>query len=242
MAAVVSTLWYVDAPDPAAVLRNSTPDRDTAHALVTRLHPDRHVTAGGRATLAQVAAGKGPDDTEFDDNTVFVGSFPGVTVVCSRELIHRRPSAVDANWLHTLASENTYLIVSDAAGGWGSFAAWERGTLRRAFGAGAIEFYEDEGIPFLWERPYWSGEHPMRWPAGSVPHPEALPFHPRRLVEAANAAWLGFRYVGRTEGEPEPSGIDVWSFILHRPGEATPPAAPAGQQPTRSWWRRAVGL
>lgn len=219
-----------------------TPDRDTAHALLARLYPDRHATAVGRATLAQVAGGKGSDDAEFDDDTVFVGSFPGVTVVCSRELTHRRPSAVGVNWLHTLASENIYLIVSDAAGGWGSFGAWEQGTLRRAFGAGAIEFYEDEGIPFLWERPYWSGEHPMRWPADAVPHPEALPFHPRRLVEAANAAWLGFRYVGRGDGEPAPADIEVWSFALHRPGEPVPPTASTAQQTKRSWWRRAAGL
>lgn len=229
MSATLSTLWFVDDPEPAAVLRGSTPERDTAHALLARLYPDLRSTPLGRVSLRQATR-------EAADGTVFVGSFPGVTVVCSTDLAFRRPSSLPDSTVHTLACEHTYLIVSDAPGSWGAFGAWHRGTPRRAFGAGAVEFFEDDGLPFLWERPFWSGEYPIRWPAGVPPHPQALPFHPRRLVEAANAAWLGFRYVGCLDDEPRPEEIEVWAFTLRDPTGSEPVAAPAPRR--RRWWRR----
>ncbi|MEE2033212.1 DUF6928 family protein [Rhodococcus chondri] len=236
MPASVSTLWYVDAPDPAAVLRTARPDCGAAQRLLQRLFPEQNADPVGRVSLRRAAGGS--DDADGGAAQVFVGSYPGVTVVCSRDLMFRRPSTLPERWIHTLASEQTYLVVSDPPGAWGAFGAWERGTLRRSFGASPVEFFEDEGIPFVWERPFWAGDHPISWPAHIAPHPQALPFHPRRLVDTANAAFLGYRYVGRTDGELDPDDVEVWGFALRSQDEPDPP--PSGTAPVRHrWWRRA---
>lgn len=235
MASCVSTLWYVDAPDPATVLREFQPDCDAAQALLGRLYPDHRSTPLARVPLTEAVRGEDPTGPQ----RVFVGSYPGVTVVCAGGFSLRTPSALPPQWRQTPASEHTFLVVSDAPGAWGAFAAWECGTLRRAFGANTVEFFEDEGVPFEWERPYWAGEHPIRWPVDITPPPQSLPFHPRKLVEEANAAWLGFRYVGRPAHEPDPTDIEVWGFEVHGPGEPAPDPAPT---PPSSWWRRVTRL
>ncbi|WP_241385745.1 DUF6928 family protein [Rhodococcus sp. CH91] len=228
MSASVSTLWYVDAPDPAAVLREFSPDRDAAHALLSRLFPDRRVDPGECVPLTD--AGGHEEDAE----RIWVGSYPGVTVVSGPRFRLRRPSELPSMWLRTPASERTYLLASDPPGAWGSFAAWECGRLRRAFGASTVEFFEDDGLPFVWERPFWAGEHPLRWPPDVPPPPQSLPFHPRKLVEEAHGAWLGFRYVGRRDTEPDPREIRMWSFALRSPVlRVSVPAAPR-----IAWWRR----
>ncbi len=233
MASIVSALWHVDAPDPAAVLRDSQPDPAVSRALLGRLFPGRRPVALDRVPLTHAVQGGDPERQQ-----VFVGSYPGVTVVCSGELHLRTPSALPLRWRQTLAAEHTFLTVSDPPGAWGAFAAWERGVLRRAFGADTVEFFEDEGVPFAWEHPFWAGRHPIRWPADFTPPPHSLPFHPRRLVEQANAAWLGFRYVGRVGSEPDPADIEVWGFDLLDKDEAvTPP-----RRARSSWWRRGAAL
>lgn len=234
MAASVSTLWYVDAPEPAAVLRSAHPARDSAQALVGRLYPHLNSVPLERVPLAEAVAGAEPD-------RVHVGSYPGVTVVCSPDLHQRRPSSIPETWTHTLGSENTYLIRSDPPRAWGAFAQWHHGELRRAFSATTVDIFEDHGVPFVWERPYWAGDHPVRWPVDIPPPPQALPFHPRRLVETANDAWLGFRYIGGDPGGLTPAGIEVWRFGLYRDGEIPPgtsdPAPPRVRR-GRRWWHR----
>ena len=229
MSATVSTLWYVDAPDPVAVLREFSPDRDAARALLSRLVPEFQVDPGARVPLAD-AGGTGEDDGAEQFR---VGSYPGVTVVSSPRFALRHPSELPTMWLRTPAAERTCLLASDPAGAWGSFAVWECGRLRRGFGANTVEFFEDQGIPFVWERPFWAGEHPLRWPPNVPPPPESLPFHPRKLVEEAHGAWLGFRYVGRRDDELDPRNIDTWSFTLRTPVPQI--SVPA---PKTSWWRR----
>lgn len=233
MAASVSTLWYVDAPEPAMVLRSAHPDRDSAHALVGRLYPNLNSVPMQRVPLVEAAACAEPD-------RVYVGSYPGVTVVCSPDLPQRQPSETPETWTHTLGSEHTYLIRSDPPRAWGAFAQWHHGELRRAFSATTVDIFEDHGVPFVWERPFWAGDHPVRWPVHLPAPPQALPFHPRRLVETANDSWLGFRYIGAGTGGLDPAGIEVWRFGLYRDGE-TPPATPDSVTPgeqRRRWWHR----
>ncbi|UYP19705.1 hypothetical protein OED52_03850 [Rhodococcus sp. Z13] len=258
MAAAVSTLWYVDSPVPAATLREFEPDRDAARALLTRLFPDRRADPLDCVPLTEAAG-----TLDGDEERICVGSYPGVTVVSSPRFALKQPSALPEMWLHTPAADRTLLLVSDPPGAWGAFAMWERGRLRRAFGANTVEFFEDRGLPFVWEGPYWGGEHPLRWPPNVTPPPASLPFHPRKLVEEAHAAWLGFRYVGRRDDEPDPAEFRVWRFALRahdaplpappvepRPVSVTEPEtvsevtsvpeAGTAPEPRASWWRRLV--
>ncbi len=78
--AKVSTIWYVDVPDPAAVLRgHPDPDPGAAQQLASRLYPDLVATPTGPVPLVEAA--------RLDAaGTVHIGSYPGVTVVCGPDL------------------------------------------------------------------------------------------------------------------------------------------------------------
>ncbi|OZF56391.1 hypothetical protein CH293_04210 [Rhodococcus sp. 14-2470-1b] len=221
MGVKVSTIWYTDAPDPASLLRETTAsDHAAAAALVGRLIPDLTALATTQSPLPR-SAGVGPD-------SIFVGCYPGTTVVCSTNLSIAKPSLIPESWVRPLASERTYFVATDPENAWGAFAYWERGTLRRSFSATPIYIYEDLGLPLVWERPFWAGERPLIYPPGVLPDPQSLPFHPQEFAEAANAEWLGFRYTGAPRGDEfDPTPIPASGFALYTPGEEPAAEAPA---------------
>ncbi|MGY2020607.1 DUF6928 family protein [Nocardia gipuzkoensis] len=212
------SLWYVDTPDPVAVLRaNHDPDPRAALALARQLHEDRDVRPIMVGTLAGCA---GPENDE-----VYIGCFPGVTVLCSPQAARIHPTEIPELLVRPLASEHTYLVSFDIEHGWGAFAHWERGEFRRAFSSTRVNILEDEGLPLVWERPYWAGEHPVRWRAGELPDPHSLPFDPPGFADAANDEWLGFHYRGPVApGAIVPGDIPVCGFALHPKGELPDPA------------------
>ncbi|MGK8521933.1 DUF6928 family protein [Nocardia asteroides] len=219
MLSKASSLWYVDAPDPSAVLRgNHDPDPSAALALAKQLHEDRDVQPIMVGTLAGCT---GPDTDE-----VCIGCFPGVTVLCSAQAARVRPTRIPELLVRPLASEHTYLVSFDTEHGWGAFAHWERGEFRRSFSATRVNILEDEGLPLVWERPYWAGEHPVRWRAGELPDPQSLPFDPPEFADAANEEWLGFHHQGPSApGALEPGDIPVCKFALHPKGKMPAPAS-----------------
>ncbi|KAA0021205.1 DUF6928 family protein [Antrihabitans cavernicola] len=222
MAAKASTIWYVDAPDPHAVLReHPESDHDAAQALAGRLFPDRVAVP---TSSAPISAGAG-----VVANEIFIGCYPGVTVVCSPQLALPRPSEIPGGWIRPLASEQTFLIAFDARHEWGAFAIWERGALRRSFSATKVHIHEDLGLPLVWERPFWAGEFPIAHPPGVLPDPQSLPFDPQQFADAANRKWLTFGYQGDRTGALEPSAIVVTGFALYKEGEV-PTATPARHQ------------
>ncbi|RRQ28179.1 hypothetical protein DK926_09905 [Rhodococcus sp. Eu-32] len=235
MGAKASTIWYVDTPDPISVLRQTTSSHhDAATALVGSLFADKVAVPTQQAPISK-SASVGVDE-------VAVGSYPGVTVVCSTRIADASPASLSEHWSRPLASEKTYLIATDPETAWGAFAYWERGSLRRSFSATPIYIYEDIGLPLVWERPFWAGEHPLVYPPGVMPDPQSLPFHPQEFAEAANAHWLGFRYTGAPRGEEfDPNSLPVSGFSLYTPGEeptAAPAPAPASERSFKRWWRR----
>ncbi|MGQ4600280.1 DUF6928 family protein [Nocardia sp. R6R-6] len=208
MLSKASSLWYVDAPDPLAVLRaNHDPDPDAALALAKQLHADCDVRPIMVGTLAS-CAGPEPDQ-------VYIGCYPGVTVLCSAQVARAHPTAIPALLVRPLASEHSYLVSFDVRHGWGAFAHWERGELRRSFSSTRVNILEDEGLPLVWERPYWAGEHPVQWRAGELPDPQTLPFDPPDFADAANNEWLGFHYRAPAAGGAlVPGDIAVCGFAL----------------------------
>ncbi|MDV7357062.1 hypothetical protein R4282_29100 [Rhodococcus oxybenzonivorans] len=216
--AKVSTIWYVDTPDPVTVLRgHPQSDPDAAQALASRLYPDLVATPTGSASLSEASA-------VDQDGTVYIGCYPGVTVVCSADLTIPRPSTLPESWLPVSEFERIYYVASKPGLAWGSFAMWENGKMARSFSATPVHIHEDLGLPLVWERPYWAGEFPLRYPPGVLPDPQSLPFHPQQFAEGANRNWLGFRYTGpREDSELDPKSLPVIAFTVHRPGEG--PAA-----------------
>ncbi|WP_175647897.1 DUF6928 family protein [Nocardia donostiensis] len=208
MLAKASSLWYVDATDPAAVLRGGhDPDPAAAQTLARQLYPGLEVVPTKVASLGGCA---GPEVDE-----VYLGCFPGVTVVCSAQAMRVRPSSMPELLVRPRACEHTYLVSFDAAYGWGAFAHWERGELRRAFSSTRVYILEDVGLPLTWERPFWAGEHPVQWRPWDLPDPQALPFEPSDFAEAAGQEWLGFHFRAPTQdGEIAPGDIAVCGFTL----------------------------
>ncbi|WP_330228304.1 hypothetical protein OHA40_19305 [Nocardia sp. NBC_00508] len=222
MLSKASSLWYADAPNPLAVLRaNHDPDPEAALALAKQLHDDCDVRPIMVGTLAGCA---GPEAGQ-----VYIGCYPGVTVLCSAQAARIRPTEIPELLVRPLASEHTYLVSFDAGHGWGAFAHWERGELRRSFSSTRVNILEDEGLPLVWERPYWAGEHPVQWRAGELPDPQTLPFDPPDFADTANNEWLGFHYrAPAADGALVPGDVPICGFTLYPKGHAP---EPVGQAP-----------
>lgn len=213
-----AALWFVDAPDPVAVLRSGVQsDVDAASALARKLHPGLEPTLVGMAPLTAFAVAAEPD-------RVLIGCYPGITVVCASEPAAVRPSTLGEDWTTLVAAKHTLLVASEREHAWGAFAEWDSGNLKRSFSAGPTYIHEDEGLPFPWERPFWSGEHPLQFDGENYPDPQALPFHPQEFADAASAHWLGVRMIGGArDGDTDPASVLLCDFSMRDPNAAPPP-------------------
>ncbi|RDI20505.1 hypothetical protein DEU38_11654 [Rhodococcus sp. AG1013] len=201
-----STIWYVDATEPASVLRDAEPDRDAARDLVGQLHPGLEVSYLGDEPLTDAAK---PEAGE-----VIAGWYPGVVVVRTGESLPPVPSSLVEHWIHPTGFRHTYLCSSSPvtkAGSWGAFAHWDHGELKRSFSATPVHIIEDLGLPQVWERPFWAGEHPVRPSLDVLPDPQTLPFNPGEFAEAAPRGWLG--------DDLDPASITVSRFAVHPTGQ-----------------------
>ncbi|WP_227984479.1 DUF6928 family protein [Nocardia spumae] len=233
MPSTASSIWYVDDPDPAAVLRaHPDPDPEAAFALAKQLNPDHDVVPAASGSLKVWA---GPDP-----GTMYIGCFPGVTVVCTVQAARSHPTTLPELLIRPLASEHTYLVAYDAPLGWGAFAHWERGEFRRAFSATRVHIVEDEGLPLVWERSYWAGDHPVRLRPGDFPDPQILPFDAPEFADAANEQWLGFGYRdAASTAMVRPDEIAVCGFSLYPTGQApdtVPPELAVPAPASKRWF------
>ncbi|GAB2665787.1 hypothetical protein ABI214_08730 [Prescottella soli] len=201
-----STLWYVDAADPATTLRDATPDRDAAQALAVQLHPGLVATHLGDEFLSEA--------TSLEDGEIAVGCYPGVSVVRTGESLPPVPSSLVEHWIHPTGFRHTYLSSSSPvtkAGSWGAFAHWDGAELKRSFSATPVHIIENLGLPQVWERPFWAGERPARPFLDVLPDPQTLPFSPGEFAEAAPYAWLG--------EDLDPASITMSRFAVYPPGQ-----------------------
>lgn len=187
----VATFWYLATDDPAAPIRAGQPsDPGFARRLLSRLFPTVTVASLGAFPLNR-SASAGPGE-------IYVGSFPGLTVVQTPMEGPITPSATPESWLKLVKAPTILLFAQDAEDGVSGFARWESGRLVRAFAGADDRIVEDEGMPLPFERPYWAGEFPLDTATDT---PLALPFSPSSLLHAAHRDWLGF--------DLEPGGLDV---------------------------------
>nr|WP_127955576.1 hypothetical protein [Rhodococcus xishaensis] len=117
-------------------------------------------------------------------------------------------------WISPTGFRHTYLYSSSSvtgAGSWGVFAHWDGAELKRSFSATPINIVEDLGLPQVWERPFWAGEHPMQPSVDVLPDPQTLPFDPAEFAEAASRAWLG--------EDLDPASISVSRFAIYPAGD-----------------------
>ena len=192
---IAITLWFVTAEDPGAILREEPKaDRGFGRKYLAQLNPRWPITPIGQFPLNRSAPAS---EGEF-----YVAGFPGVTVVHTWLTDLRRLSDVDSRLLSSAPARDLYAFAVDEEAGFGGFAHWEDGVLKRSLCAVRDVMFEDVGLPEPFESPYWAGE--MHEQLGGL----SLPFDPLDLVAEAQRSWLG------VEVSPEGPDIHVVGYAV----------------------------
>jgi hypothetical protein len=172
-----------------------------------------------------VAAGPGGtlgDEIYPAEGIVYAGSFPGIDVLCDRDVMTGRPSQLPGRLLAPGAGRRVILHAMHSANDWLGYAVWQDGVLLRSLSLSPDGgTTEDIGAPLPFEASFWAGDHPVagsgQFPGG---RPYPLPFHPLELGGAALLALAGFA----VEGRPADDVIDPWAVRLA--GYQVAPARP----------------
>lgn len=174
----VVTLWFVTAADPARIIESEPKaDRGFGRKYLAQLNPAWPITPIGEFPLnrsAQASAGE-----------YYVAGFPGVTVV--QTVLSDSPALSELNprLLDSVPAAEVYAFAVNPETGYGGFAHWRGGVLKRSLCAERSRTYEDVGLPAPFEAPFWAGERAES--IGGI----SLPFEPVELVAEAQRAWLG---------------------------------------------------
>lgn len=186
-------------------------DAAATRALVAATHPGWEGTASSNADLL---SGCYPPE-----GTVYAGSFPGIDIMCDRDVMDYLPSEFPARYLDAASGRRVILHAMHSVTDTFVYAIWENGSLIRSLGLSPGDgIMENIGDPLPFEEPYWADEHPV---GGGYP----LPFHPLELGgDAALRALFGFVI----EGLGQPTDIDAESVKLA--GFQVPPANPITEE------------
>lgn len=212
MSARAVTVWFIDTDDPIDFLHSDlSNDVAAAQQMAHTIYGDRVLVPTRDTDLATAAATQDPH--------VYVGTFGPLAVVTCSLFATTHPSTLTRTIRGIRESSVATLLFTDPDDSVGAFARWENGVLRRSFAADPVRIIEDEGLPCPFERPFWAGEHPLRYAPEVPPDPMALPFHPQHLAEQANREWLGFRFTHPLgPADRDPSQIPVTAFAI-RPAD-----------------------
>jgi hypothetical protein len=184
--------------DPVEALRQAREfDPAATRALVAATHPGWDGAASSTGNLFE--------DCFPPDGTVYAGSFPGVDILCDRDLMGDLPSEFPARYLDAAAGRRVILHAMHSVTDSLAYAIWENGSLVRSLCVSPDSgIVENIGDPLPFEAPYWAGEYPV---GDGYP----LPFHPLDLGgDAALRALFGFIIEGRSQ----PADIDAFSVTL----------------------------
>ncbi|EEI17605.1 DUF6928 family protein [Corynebacterium lipophiloflavum] len=197
----VVTVWFVNAPDPGAVLSGEPKaDRGFGRKLLAQLNPAWPITAIGEFPLNRSST---PGRAEF-----YIAGYPGVAVVQTYVEDVTTASEAASALRTALPAADTFIFVEGTDSDFAGFAHFAGSELRRAFSATRDVVSEDAGLPEPFEAPFWAGD--TAEPIGGI----SLPFVPKQLAAAAQANWIGvdvspdgpdLNVVGyAVDGRPEP--------------------------------------
>ncbi|WP_448852023.1 DUF6928 family protein [Corynebacterium sp. 335C] len=210
----VVTFWFVSAADPAAVLRAEPgPDRGFGRKYLAQLDPSLPAESFADFPLNR--------STEAGPGEFYVGGYPGLAVVQTVVDGFTLPTELSPRYMAGIAADDVYVTAVDGRG-FGAFAHFADGEVRRAFAAVPDKILQDEGLPSPAEGPYWAGAHrPVRddgdRPGEIYGRGVELPFDPADLAAGAVAGWLGF--------DPRGDGPDVPVAAFAVDGRPAPRAA-----------------
>ncbi|MGW0037725.1 DUF6928 family protein [Gordonia sp. NPDC003376] len=240
MSARAVTLWFIDTDDPVGSLRAGVEhDVTAAQRLAASIYGDSVLLPMVDTTLAGAM--------DANDAHVYAGYYGRLCVVSCSLFATVRPAELTRTVSSIRQSAAATLLHTDPESGIGAFARWEDGELKRSFSATPVDIFDDQGLPYPFERPFWAGERPLHYAAGVSPDPLALPFHPQQLAEESNRAWLGFRFTRPLAAtDVDPATIPVTGYAIHpadyvptaedddRYRAASRAARPDGEAPTRA--------
>ena len=197
MGAKTALLAY-SAKDSVESLRQARDfDPEATRALVAATHPAWEGAASSQGNLF--------DDCYPPEGTVYAGSFPGIDILCDRDVMDYQPSEFPARYLDAAAGRRVILHAMHSVTDTFAYAIWDNGSLVRSLCLSPDDgIVENIGDPLPFEAPYWAREHPAgeRYP---------LAFHPLELGgDAALRALFGFIL----EGKRQPTDIDAGSVKL----------------------------
>lgn len=186
----VVTIWFISTDDPAAAL-GATPhhDRGFGRRFLALYDSSLPVTPIGDFPLNRSA--------ETGNGEYYIGGFEGVAVLQTVLDDVSQLSKLSPRLRQEIAATDVYASVSNKSTGFGAFAHWHNGELKRAFSATRFRTLEDIGLPCRAEGEFWAGKHrPIPDPSvgvGSRPREGVgLPFVPSELADAVITDWLGF--------------------------------------------------
>ena len=172
---------------PRKVLNESLVlDRDASRELAHRMFP--------RETFRELEDGN-LSYTNPPDDEVYVGVFPGLSIIAAGEFGIDYPSSLPDEYLRALPYRNVYLHAMHSVVDWFAFAVWEDGKLKRALSLSPESgILEDIGEKYNFEEPFWRGDHPADDEDEDIDEDEKYPFvfHPLELGEAALGSLIGY--------------------------------------------------
>ena len=180
-------------------------DRPASRALVARLYPQHQLTEIADGTLFEQA--------NPDDDRIYAGCFPGLTVACTGDASLDQPSQLGQRFLREARGRRLYLHAMHCVVDWFAYAIWDTdGTLVRALSLSPMSgIVEDVGPRLDFEKPYWSGQQPLAAGGGDYP----FPFHPLELGEVALRTLFGFNYEGLyRHDDPDLERIALAGFAI----------------------------
>ena len=190
MGAKTWMLVYATGSAREALSRGTPIDRDASAVLARRLFPGEKLEPLSDVDLSY---------TNPPDDEVFVGCFPGVSVVAAIDFAIDKPSQLPERFLDAAAGRSVYLHAMHSVVDWFAFAVWEQDRLRRSLSLSPDDgIHEDIGARLGFESPYWAGEHPVDDPDEEEDEDDKYPFafHPLELAEAALSEFFGYQLEG----------------------------------------------
>lgn len=192
-------------------------NREASQKLAEKLFPDKVLLKCDDGNLTEACPSRGE---------IYVGCFPGVTVVSAAEFPSDFPSRLAPRWLDSGIGRVLHLHVMSGADGGFAYGIWQDGKLSRSLSlAPETGIIEELGERQAFELGYWAGQH-----ADSVVLRENAPllFHPTDLGEAALFEFFGYQLEGEEEGLFDPGVVPLMHFAMD--------TVPTEKSKSR-WWK-----
>ncbi len=198
----------------AAEILQSRPklDRQKSAEFAQQLFPAARFETIDDGNLAYNCCPRGKD--------IYIGCFPKLSIVAAKEIGIDCPSKLPASFLNINYGKTVYLHATHSVVDWFAYAIWENGKLIRSLSLAPDNgIIEDIGVRREFERPYWSGDHPVFEPGeGDQSYPFA--FHPLDLGDAALLDMFGYQIEGYDESSHiDPEEIPLIGFKRKRSGQ-----------------------